>query len=218
MQFNIITAFPEFFQGTFCSIFKRAIRQSILSINVINIREYGIGKHKKIDDTPYGGGAGLILRADVLHEAIEKNNLLNSDDSKIIITSPRGKLFNNNITKEYSSLKQLTIITNRFEAVDQRVIEYHKIEEISIGNFILLGGEVASVAIIESTARLLKNFVNNDQSILDETNQEIKYIQHDQFTKPQAWKNILVPEVLTSGNHLEIEKWRKQNSKNKIKE
>lgn len=213
MKIHIITAFPEYFNSTICSILKRALEQNLWQLNIINIRDYGLTKHKNIDDTPYGGGTGMIMRADVLGSVIENKNL---NKNPIFITSPRGKIFKQTDANNLSKLNEFTIITNRFEGVDQRVIEYFKIQEISLGEFITLGGESIAMCIIESIVRLIPSVIKEDATAFESFFEE-DFIEHDHYTKPQIWNGIEVPTILTSGNHKEIEKWRDENSKtNKI--
>ena len=207
---NIITAFPEFFHGSICSLLLKAQEKQLVLFNVIDIKNHGYGKWKKIDDTEYGGGAGMILRVDVVESAINSLNINGS--SKFIIPSPRGKYYEQKDAMLLSSqYDNITILCNRYEGVDQRIIDYYKFEEVSIGNFILLGGETAAMAIIESTVRLLPNVLGNNNSLLSETNEEL--CDNDHYTKPLLWNDLQVPNILTSGDHLKIATWRQFNKK-----
>jgi tRNA (guanine37-N1)-methyltransferase len=212
MKINLLTAFPEYFNSTICSILKRALNQNLWQLNIINIRDYGLTKHKNIDDTPYGGGTGMVMRADVLGNAIEENKL---DKNPIFITSPRGRIFNQSTAREMSKLQDFTIITNRFEGVDQRAIEYFNIQEISLGEFITLGGESICMCIIESIVRLIPNVIKEDATTFESFSKE-SFIEHHHYTKPQVWKDIEIPKVLYSGDHKKIELWRDENSKENL--
>lgn len=207
MKINIITCLPNYFDSTICSILKRSMDAGLWSLNIINIKDYGIGRHKKIDDKSYGGGCGLILRPDVLSDCIEKNNL---HKTEIFLTSPRGKTFTQTMAKKLSNKQEITIITNRFEGVDQRVIDYYNMNQVSIGKFILLGGEAAAATIIEATIRLIDGVILNPEATKEETFSSSNFIEHDHYTKPDIWKNIIVPSVLKSGNHKEIHNFRKK--------
>ncbi len=212
MNIVVFTIFPEIIKSYLSqSIIGRALEKNIWSLRVIDIKNYGLGKHKQVDDTPYGGGSGMIMRADVLGSAIEDNiDLINLDNSydKIIATSPRGVKLDQKVVKSFSELKNLYIITNRFEGIDQRVIDYYKIQEVSIGDYILCGGELAAMVITESVARLLPNVLGNENSNKIESFSDGNNLEHDHYTKPSRWNDLEVPSVLLSGNHREIEKWR----------
>ncbi len=221
MLVRIFTAYPEYFSNTLdISLLKHTKNSRIWQVEIINLRDYGIGKHKKIDDTTAGGGAGLILRADVLANALESNiqnieNISNSPDRALILTSPRGKKFNQEYAQNLAKLSELNIVCNRFEGVDQRVIDYYNMQEISIGDYILLGGEVGVCVILEATLRLIENFIPNHQATHEESfstalNGKLEY---PHYTQPNCWKNLEIPETLRSGNHAEIAKWRSKNSK-----
>lgn len=221
MIVRIFTAFPEYFENTLnVSLLKSTKEDGIWSLEIINLRDYSYGKHKKIDGTTYGGGGGLILRPDVLSSALEDKiqnlsdfKLENPNKSRILIlTSPRGELLNQKLAQNYSSLSEINIISNRFEGVDQRVIDFYNIKEISIGNYVLLGGEVAVCVILESILRLIPNFLKNQDTIKSESfsDQLNGNYEYPHYTKPEIWNEIKVPNVLKSGNHAEIEKWRRQ--------
>ncbi len=213
MIVKIISAFPEFFSGTFCSILARAIKNEIIKIEIIDVKKYAKGgKFPRIDDTPYGGGGGMILKPDVLSDAIEDNINYNefqkSKTKKILLTSPRGVNFSQKTAEEFSKLEEILIITNRYEGVDQRIIDFYKMQEISIGNYITIGGEVASVVLIEALARLIPKVINNNSCTENQTFSNENYTQHNHYTKPAIWKNLQVPQVLQNGNHKEIERFR----------
>ncbi len=214
MKINILTCFPEYFQGTFCSLLGRAIKKDILKISIIDIKKYGVGSYSRVDDRPTGGGSGLIMRADVIERAINDNfdfESFSKDKRKaFFITSPRGEKFNQKMASKVSKLDEIIILCNRYEGVDQRAIEYYKMRQICTGKYILMGGETAAMAIIESSCRLIKGVLGNPESIKNETFSG-KYnnnIECDQYTLPRIWNNLEIPDILLSGNHEKIAEWR----------
>lgn len=221
MLVRIFTAFPQYFNETLnVSLLGKARQNGIWSCEIVNLRDFGIGKHKKIDDTSFGGGNGLIMRPDILANAMEstiKNinqiRLSKIDDVGIFVTSPTGELLTQSLSTKLSKLKEINIICNRFEGIDQRVIDFYKIKPISIGNFVLLGGEVAACVILESTLRLISGFLKNENTTLEESFSEKLggMGEYPQYTRPVVWNEVSVPEVLKSGNHSEIKKWRMKN-------
>ncbi len=211
MLIRIFTSYPEYFIDTLnVSILGSSKKSGLWSCEIIDIREYGIGKHKKIDDTIYGGGQGLLMRADVLSNAIE-DRIPDFKNKLILLTSPRGLSFKQKHAEYLSSIDEINIIANRFEGVDQRFIDYYNIKEVSIGDYVLFGGEVAVLVMIEAIVRLINGVIEID----GKKNESFgKYeIEHDHYTKPAIWKNLNVPEVLTLGNHANIEKWKIENAK-----
>lgn len=212
MKINIITAFPEFFDGAICSLLKKAVNKGILSFNVIDLKLYGTGKHKKIDDTPYGGGAGMILRADVIENVLESNfdvNVFrNSETHAMFLPSPRGRLLNQRYAFDIAKYKEIVILCNRYEGIDQRAIEYYPFHEISIGSYILMGGETAAMCIVESSCRLIDGVIGKVESYQEESFSDEDFIEYDHYTKPSVWNDLSVPDVLKSGNHGLIKKWR----------
>ena len=211
MKISIITLFPEMFKGPFdSSIIKRAVDKKLISIEFINLRAFGLGKHQTVDDTPYGGGMGMILRVDVLGKAIEdvKNKNLSKRQQKIVLLSAHGKKFGQKIAKSYSKLKNLILVCGHYEGFDERIKEFVD-EEISVGDFILTGGEIPAMLIADSVARLVKGVIKEESAALESFS---PYLEYPQYTKPQEYKELKVPEILLSGNHPEIEKWRKKQS------
>lgn len=211
MKISIITLFPEMFKGPFeHSIVKRAIDKKLIEINFINIRDFGIGKHKIVDDTPYGGGNGMVLRVDILEKAIEstKDKKYNGKEQKVVLLSAHGKTFDQKKAKEYSKIKHLILLCGHYEGFDERIKNFID-EEVSIGDFILTGGEIPAMLIADSVSRLIKGVIKKDSSRLESFS---PYLEHPHYTKPQVYKNLKVPKVLLSGNHKEINNWRKEQS------
>ena len=208
-QAKIFTLYPDFFPGILKKgIYGRAMEKSLWSLDVINLRDYAEDKHKTVDDTPYGGGEGMVIKPDIVAKAIDKN--LNNDE-KIIYLTPKGKSFNQNRAKNFLKDKKINIICGHFEGIDQRVIETRGIEEISIGDFILSGGETAAYVILDSILRLVPGVLGNENSCKDESF-ENGLLEYPQYTKPQIWEKIAVPEVLLSGDHSKIKNWRLSQS------
>ena len=208
-QAKIFTLYPDFFPGILKKgIYGRAMEKSLWSLDVINLRDYAEDKHKTVDDTPYGGGEGMVIKPDIVAKAIDQN--LNNDE-KIIYLTPKGKSFNQNRAKNFLKDKKINIICGHFEGIDQRVIETRGIEEISIGDFILSGGETAAYVILDSILRLVPGVIGNENSCKDESF-ENGLLEYPQYTKPQIWEKIAVPEVLLSGDHSKIKNWRLSQS------
>ncbi len=208
-QVKIFTLYPDFFPGILSKgIYGRAIEKSLWNLNVINIRDYAKDKHKTVDDTPYGGGEGMVLKPDVVAKALDKNLKKNE---KIIYLTPKGKTFDQNKAKKFLNEKKINILCGHFEGIDQRVIESRGIEEISIGDYILSGGETAAYVILDSILRLVPGVLGNENSYKDESF-ENGLLEYPQYTKPQIWEKTPVPEVLLSGDHSKIKDWRLSQS------
>jgi tRNA (guanine37-N1)-methyltransferase len=207
---KIFTLYPEFFPGILdIGLYKKARENKIWSLDVINIRDYALDKHGSVDDTPFGGGSGMVMRADVIDNCLEKN--IENSNNELIYLSPRGELLNQNIAKQLSQINGVDLICGHFEGVDQRIIEERKIREISVGDFILSGGESAAFVFLDSIIRLLPGVIGNSAS-LNEESFENNLLEYPQYTKPQEWKGRAVPEVLLSGNHAKIKDWRLSQS------
>lgn len=211
MKITIISLFPEMFSSPFeYSIIKRAIEKKIITLNFLDLRTFGIGKHKTVDDTPYGGGKGMVLRVDVLHKAIEKakDKKLKKHEEKIILLTPTGITYNQKIAKKYSKLSHLIIICGHYEGFDERVNKYID-EKLSIGDFILTGGEIGAMLITDSVARLVKGVIQ-EESWQKESFSPL--LEHPHYTKPRIYDNVTVPEIILSGNHKKINDWRIEQS------
>ncbi len=208
-QVKIFTLYPDFFPGILSKgIYGRAIEKSLWNLDVINIRDYAKDKHKTVDDTPYGGGEGMVLKPDVVAKALDQNLMKNE---KIIYLTPKGKTFDQNKAKKFLNDKKINILCGHFEGIDQRVIESRGIEEISIGDYILSGGETAAYVILDSILRLVPGVLGNENSYKDESF-ENGLLEYPHYTKPQIWEKTPVPEVLLSGDHSKIKDWRLSQS------
>ena len=206
---RIFTLYPNMFPGPLNEgLFRKAMEKNIWNLEKVDIRKYATDKHTTVDDTPYGGGSGMLMKPDVLASAIDKNV---KKGEKVIFLTPRGKIFNQNIAKELSSEKTINIICGRFEGIDQRVVETRNIQEYSLGDFILSGGETAAFVFIDAIIRLLPGILGNENSIKDESF-ENGLLEYPQYTKPQIWEEKEVPNVLLSGDHAKIKHWRLSQS------
>ena len=206
---KIFTLYPEYFPGPFnIGICKKAFEKKLWDLKLINIRDYADDKHKTVDDTPYGGGEGMLMKADVLATSIDKNV---GSGEKIIYLSPRGKLFNHQFAKKLAQEKTVNIICGHFEGVDERLLYTRNIEEISIGDFVLSGGEGASLIILDALLRFIPGILGNKNSAQYESF-ENGLLEYPQFTKPQIWEEKSVPDVLLSGDHAKIKDWRLSQS------
>ena len=209
LEVKIFTLYPDLFPGPLkTGIYKKAQENKIWNLQVINIRDYATDKNKSVDDTPFGGGSGMLLRPDVLASALDAN--IKSKEI-IIYLSPKGKKFDQKIAKEMSKEKNLNLICGHFEGVDQRILETRNIQEYSIGDFILSGGETASFVFIDSIIRLLPGVLGNEHSAKEESFEK-NLLEYPQYTKPKNWEGKSPPEVLLSGDHAKIKGWRLSQS------
>ncbi|MEK7447408.1 MAG: tRNA (guanosine(37)-N1)-methyltransferase TrmD [Patescibacteria group bacterium] len=207
IKFNIITLFPEVVESlTDYSILGRAKKNKIIEIKTYNLRDFGIGRHKQVDDTPYGGGAGMLLKVDILDKAIEKVRAENTSTYMILLT-PKGDKYSQKAAKSLSKKKNITLVCGHYEGFDERVRELVD-AEISIGDFVVSGGEIAAVAVIDSVSRLVPGVLGGEDSASEESFEK-GLLEYPHYTNPREYKEMKVPEVLLSGNHAEIEKWRK---------
>lgn len=207
MKFDILTLFPEMFDILKQSIIGKAIEKELIDINLINIRDFSKNKHKKVDDTPYGGGAGMIMKPDVVYDAYKS---IKSENAKVIYMSPQGKVLNQKKVEQLSKENHLIILCGHYEGIDQRVLDKIVDEEISIGDYVLTGGEIPAMVLIDSVSRYVEG-VLNEESIKEESFSE-GLLEYPQYTRPEIFEGEKVPEVLLSGHHKIIEKWRKEKS------
>ena len=208
-QARIFTLYPEIFPGHLeKGLYGKALLNKTWSLDIVNIRDSAEDKHKTVDETPFGGGTGMLMKADVLARSIDRN--VNKNE-KIFYLSPKGKLFDQKIAKSLSKENCVNLICGHFEGVDQRLLETRNIEEISVGDFILSGGETAAFVIIDSVLRLVSGVLGNEKSVNDESF-ENGLLEYPQYTKPQIWEEKSVPDVLLSGDHSKIKDWRLSKS------
>ena len=208
-QAQVFTLYPEIFPGPLSKgLYGKALSNNLWKLKVVNIRDAADDKHKTVDDTPYGGGSGMLLKADVLAKSLDENK---NESERILYLSPKGKKFDQNLAKELANEKSLSLICGHFEGVDERILSTRNIEEISIGDYVLSGGESAAYVVIDSILRLLPGVLGNENSKLDETF-ENGLLEYPQYTKPQIWEEKAVPDVLLSGDHNKIKHWRLSQS------
>ena len=208
-QAQVFTLYPEFFPGPLAKgLYGKALSNKLLNLNVVNIRDAATDKHKTVDDTPYGGGTGMLLKPDILAKSIDQRV---KKDERIFYLSPRGKKFDQKFARDLSKEKSISLICGHFEGVDERILDTRNIEEISIGDYVLSGGETAALVVLDSILRLLPGVLGNEKSAIDETF-ENGLLEYPQYTKPQIWEEKSVPEVLLSGDHAKIKDWRLSQS------
>ncbi len=211
-QARVITLLPDAFPGVLGqSLTGKAMDLGLWRLDTIDLRRFGQGKHRNVDDTPAGGGAGMVLRADVVDAAIAEGLAGAGPDRDrwpLIYLSPRGRAFDQAMARRFAACAGLTMLCGRFEGVDQRLLDHHQIEEVSLGDFVLTGGEIAAQALLDATVRLLPGVLGNAASTVEESFSD-GLLEHPQFTKPPVWEGREIPPVLLSGNHAEIAKWRR---------
>jgi len=216
MKFDILTLFPNMFSGPLSeSIISRAKEKGLIEINFHQLRDYSQDKHKNVDDTPYGGGKGMVLRVDVVDKAILdlKSKILNKK-ARTILLSPRGRTFNQDIAKELTKYESIILICGHYEGFDERVRDLVD-EKISIGDFVLTGGEIPAMAVVDAVSRLIPGVISEkspeEESFMQKDKEGNYLLEYPQYTRPEEYKGKKVPEILLSGNHAEIEKWRKDH-------
>lgn len=210
---KIITLFPTAFPGVLGeSLTGKALKDGLWQLDTIDLRRFGIGKHRNVDDTPAGGGAGMVLRADVLGPAIEAAQSGTSGNWPLIYLSPRGKPMTQGLMQSLARADGVTLLCGRFEGVDERVLEHYNIQEVSLGDFVMTGGEIAAQALIDATVRLLPNVLGNQASTEEESFSN-GLLEHPQYTRPAEWNGRPIPDVLMSGHHGKIAQWRRDQSK-----
>jgi len=215
MRIDAVTIFPDYFAPMQLSLLGKAQGQGILEINIHDLRSFTTDNHHTVDDTPYGGGAGMVMLPEVWGLAIDS---VIEDGATLIVLTPAGKRFTQEMAHELTSAKQLIFACGRYEGIDDRVRQHYssqqysargiKVLEVSIGDYVLGGGEIASMVMIEAITRLIPGVLGNPESLVEESHKSEGYLEYPNFTKPQSWRDISVPEILLSGNHAEIAKWR----------
>lgn len=209
MKFDVLTLFPEMFEPMKHSIIERASEKDLIDINLINIRDFSKDKHKHVDDTPYGGGAGMLIRPDVVYDAYSS---VSEENAKVIYMSPKGKVLNQNMVKELSKESHLIILCGHYEGIDQRVLDEIVDEEISIGDYVLTGGELPAMVLIDSVSRYVDGVLSNSSTVEESFSGEDKLLEYPEYTRPAEFHGMKVPVVLTLGNHQEIARWRREQS------
>lgn len=216
MKINILTLFPNMFNGFLEeSILGRAVKKGILEINVVDIRDYSLDKHKKVDDEPYGGTHGMVMFCQPIFSCLEALGV-EKNNSRMLYMSPRGSIIEKDFLKNLAEEEEITILCGHYEGVDQRVLDYWKMEEVSIGDYVLTGGELASMVLIDGFSRFIPQVLGNEASGEEESVYS-NLLEYDQYTRPAEFKGLSVPEVLRSGNHKKIKLWQLENSIKKTK-
>ena len=210
MKFDVLTLFPEMFEPLKHSIIERAVEKDLININLINIRDFSKDKHKHVDDTPYGGGAGMLIRTDVVYDAYSS---VKTEKSKVIYLSPKGKVLNQTIARNLAKEEHLILLCGHYEGIDQRVLDEIVDEEISIGDYVLTGGELPAMVLIDTVSRYVKGVLSEDSTKEESfAEQHENLLEYPAYTRPLEFRGKTVPQILSSGNHQEIEKWRKEQS------
>lgn len=207
MKFDVLTLFPEMFEPLRESIIGKAIEKKLINLNLVNIRDFSKDKHKKVDDTPYGGGAGMVMRPDVVYDAYQS---VKQEKAKVIYMSPQGKTLNQQMVEDLSKESHLIILCGHYEGIDQRVLDEIVDEEISIGDYVLTGGEIPAMVLIDSVSRYIEGVLKQDS--IQEESFSNGLLEYPQYTRPEIFEGKIVPEILLSGHHQNIEKWRKDRS------
>jgi tRNA (guanine37-N1)-methyltransferase len=207
MKFDVLTLFPEMFDTLNQSIIGRAIEKDLININLVNIRDFSKDKHKNVDDTPYGGGAGMVIRPDVVYEAYQS---VKTEGAKVIYMSPQGKVLDQKKVVELSKEKHLILLCGHYEGIDQRVLDEIVDEEISIGDYVLTGGELPAMVLIDSVSRYVEGVISEDSTSEESFSNNL--LEYPQYTRPEVFNGVKVPDVLISGHHENIRKWRKEKS------
>ncbi|MGH2808772.1 MAG: tRNA (guanosine(37)-N1)-methyltransferase TrmD [Actinomycetota bacterium] len=215
MQIDVVTIFPELFEVPLrTSLLGKSVASGTLTVTLHDLREKGLGKHRSVDDEPYGGGAGMVMRPEPIFATVEP---LRSGRSRVVLLSPRGTRLDQNVVARLSKLEHLVLICGRYEGVDERVAEHLADEEISIGDFVLAGGEVAALVVIEAVSRLLPGTLGNEASLTTESH-NAGLLEHPHYTRPSDFRGWKVPDVLVSGNHAEVDRWRREQAERLTRE
>lgn len=208
MKIDILSLFPEMFSPLFTSMVGRAIERELLSVNLVNIRDFSTNKHKKTDDYPFGGGAGMVMMPQPLFDALDS---VNGKDKRVVYMSPRGKVMDRFFLENLAASPEVVVICGHYEGVDQRVLDEYEAEEVSIGDYVLTGGELAAMVMIDAASRLVPGVLKSEESALEESIYS-GLLEYPQYTQPREFRGIKVPEVLLSGNHKDIDLWRFEES------
>lgn len=217
LRVKVLTLFPEVFPSTLgVSLSGKGLENNIWSLEKINIRDFGVSKHKIVDDDPFGGGNGMLMRPDVLGPALD-HALEDMPDAKIIYPSPRGEKFNQQLAYGLSQESELIFICGRFEGIDERIIQYYNVAEISLGDFVLSGGEIPTIAMLDTIIRLLPGILTNQDTLIEESfsnfgKEDNNLLEYPQYTRPAIWRGIEVPSILRSGNHKLINNWKREKA------
>lgn len=207
MKFDVLTLFPEMFEPLKYSIIERASKAKLININLVNIRDFSKDRNKRVDDTPYGGGAGMVIKSDVVYDAYVS---VKSDKAKVIFLSPQGKTLNQQKVQELSKEEHIICLCGHYEGIDQRVLDEIVDEEISIGDYVLTGGELPAMVLIDSVSRYVEGVLNKESTQEESFSKGL--LEYPQYTRPEKFHNVEVPEILKSGNHQKIDLWRKKQS------
>lgn len=219
MRLTAITIFPDYFSPLSLSLIGKAEEAGLISTEVVNLREFATGVHRSVDDTPYGGGAGMVMRADVWGDAID--SVAASSEANVIdlvILTPSGKRFTQRDAMSLSQAEEIVFACGRYEGIDARVGKFYgrqdrfRVHQLSIGDYVLNGGEVAALVVMEAVIRLIPGVLGNPDSLAEESHNDEGFLEYPVYTKPPTWRGVVVPEVLLSGNHSEITRWRRENS------
>ena len=213
MRIDVLTLFPDMFSPLRDSILERASKKGLLDIDIINIRDFSLDSHKKCDDYPYGGGAGMVMTAQPLYDAVSS---VKTENSKVIYLSPKGKKLDSALVKELSNNNHLILVCGHYEGVDQRFLDLCVDEEVSIGDYVLTGGELPAMVLVDAVSRYVEGVINEESLMEESFNNNL--LEYPQYTRPQSFHGLDVPEVLLSGNHKEIAKWRLEQSINITKQ
>ena len=207
MKFDVLTLFPEMFEAVKKSIIGKAEEKNLIQINLINIRDFSKNKHKKVDDTPYGGGAGMVIQPDVVYDAYKS---IEDENAKVIYLTPQGKVLNQKKVEELSKEKHIILLCGHYEGIDQRVLDKIVDEEVSIGDYVLTGGELPAMVLIDSVSRYVEGVLSEGSISEESFSQGI--LEYPQYTRPETFEGVKVPEILQSGHHENINKWRRCES------
>jgi tRNA (guanine37-N1)-methyltransferase len=219
MRLTAITIFPDYFSPLSLSLIGKAEEAGLISTKVVNLRDFATGVHRSVDDTPYGGGAGMVMRADVWGDAID--SVAASSEANVIdlvILTPSGKRFTQRDAMSLSQAEEIVFACGRYEGIDARVGKFYgrqdrfRVHQLSIGDYVLNGGEVAALVVMEAVIRLIPGVLGNPDSLAEESHNDEGFLEYPVYTKPPTWRGVVVPEVLLSGNHSEITRWRRENS------